>query len=97
MRRRPVVSSLLLAIGLVGPAAAQPGPQPKLQIPWSSSADVIAVNGCVYEVRHNMKKPRFDAHISVRGKIRWAGTEEQVLLFKECLQQRGQSLEFETK
>jgi hypothetical protein len=91
MRRR-AVSSLLLALGLVGSVQAQPGPQPKSQTPSGAiGAELAAVNACVRQVRQGVSQSRFEAHISPQGKIRASGTEEEMALFKRCMQSKGYS------
>ena len=93
--RRLVVLSLLLAMGLVGQAHAQPGPQPKTQSPLRSpGAEVVAVNACVREVRQAVSQKggsqsRFEAHINPQGKIRSTGTDDEMLLFKRCMESKG--------
>jgi hypothetical protein len=56
-------------------------PNPNCSLQWSMSADVIAVNGGVYDVRQHKKKPRFGAHQpqgqAPVGRVRGAGAAVQ--------------------
>ena len=85
---RAVIAAVVLGLAVSIPCHAQPPADPK-SVPRVFGEELTAINACVREVRAMERGSKFDAHLTPRGSMRYAGTEPEIAAFKRCMQAKG--------
>ena len=74
-----------------GPILAQAQPAPPPDDSSKKPVIIAAMQACTREVRSASGTSNFDAYFNTRGQFRLYGSEQETLLFKECMRQKGHS------
>jgi hypothetical protein len=87
-RRAIVLANLVGLLAVFVTCHAQPT-EPK-SVPRHFGEELTAINACVRQVRQaTTAGSRFDAHLTARGTMRYAGTDSEIAAFKRCMQAKG--------
>jgi len=81
--------SAVFTLALFGPAFAQARPSQLNQDPSTSAVAVVAMHACTQEVRTAVPRSDFDAYVGQSGTFRLHGNEQEGLLFRACMRQKG--------
>ena len=88
---RPPCALLIAMIGtMLAPTIASSQAPPPKPGPAAREDAVIA---CLTEVRQSRPHARLDAYVTTRGPVHLSGGEQEQARFRECLRQRGYTLE----
>ena len=85
--RAIVVANVVALLAVSFPCHAQPS-EPK-SVPRHFGDELTAINACIREVRQATRESKFDAHLTTRGSMRYAGTDTEIAAFKRCMHAKG--------